>query len=493
MDGEWPRPRRPWTQRAALLAFSSASILVGAGAWLALGGETSARADTDGEEPVIAARAPRAPRPARERIRLENPGLEGWAPELPGERTRWREAPAEGFDVLALPTGFFTGVYSRVERPRRTIGRVRRGAALSARKVDTSITCYDNGKRGAWYALEGGGFICSTSGFRFVKRAPPLDPPQRQPRMDRPMPFDYARVTAEGTPRLRRAPSLRQWERLASVGGPKSDPTGLMVERMVGDFFVSVDEAITVDGLRFMRTVHGEYVDADALKPRAQPNMVGERLGDEKRLPYAFVWAEGETPILCEDGQTECGVAEKHARFAPEGFVTLEGERYAKAPGGGLVPMEAVRVLEKRSRPGGVGPEDKWVHIDLARQGLVAYEGDTPVYATLISSGKAGHTTPSGLYRVQRKYLSKTMRAVDEVEGLYHIEDIPWTMYYYGAYAVHGAYWHDVFGQVRSHGCTNLAPADARWIYHWSEPKVPEGWQAVENVENGTAFLFTSG
>lgn len=433
-----------------------------------------------------------AERPDPTLIRLENPGLAAWRPEFPGERARFKTEPAKGFDRLALPKGFFVPIFDTFEKPRKVIGRARRGAALSARKVDTPITCYDNSARGAWYAIEGDGFVCSTSGFELVRRASPLDPPQRNPGMGTPMPFEYARVVQEGSPRLSRKPSLREWEALASIGGPKDDPSGLMIERMIGDFFVSVDAEVDVEGIPFVRTVHNELVEKQALKPRAQPNMVGERLRDGRTLPLAFVYGDDETELLCSNGKSVCGVAEKHARFVPAGLTEVNGETYVRGPRGLLVPARAVRLIEKQSRPGGVGPSDKWVHIDLTRQTLVAYEGDVPVYATLVSSGKEGHTTPSGLYRIQRKYLSKTMRAVDPKEGLYHIEDIPWTMYYYGAYAVHGAYWHDVFGEVRSHGCTNVAPADARWIYHWSDPQVPDGWQAVENVARGTAFYFTN-
>jgi lipoprotein-anchoring transpeptidase ErfK/SrfK len=64
-------------------------------------------------------------------------------------------------------------------------------------------------------------------------------------------------------------------------------------------------------------------------------------------------------------------------------------------------------------------------------------------------------------------------------------------MYYYGTYALHGAYWHNTFGNVRSHGCTNIAPADARWLFHWSEPEVRWGWHA-RFVRDGTYVFFES-
>ena len=425
-------------------------------------------------------------------VLLENPGLTGWAPEFPGEKNRWRSTPSPGYTHLALPSGFMTPVFDRVEKPRKVIGRVRRGSALSIRKAKTQITCYSRKQRGFWYEVEGGGVLCSRSGFKIVKAAKPLRPKQRDPVIKASIPFEYARVVTSGTPRLRRRPTLKQWNALKTIGGPKDDPSGLMIERMVGDFFVSLDREVEIEGKKFMRTVRNEFVAMDALKPKAPPVMRGERLGRGLSLPLAFVYGEDHTEVLCQDSQATCGVAEKHARFKPEGYTRVKGERYAKAPNNLLVPTKALRILRTQARPGGVGPSEKWIHVDLARQGIVAYEGDQPVYATLISSGKEGHDTPSGLYRVKRKFIAKTMRAIDPKEGLYHIEDIPYIMYYHGGYALHGAFWHDTFGNVRSHGCTNLPPADARWLFHWSNPDVPNGWQASENIKNGTAIYFTN-
>ncbi len=62
---------------------------------------------------------------------------------------------------------------------------------------------------------------------------------------------------------------------------------------------------------------------------------------------------------------------------------------------------------------------------------------------------------------------------------VYSVADVPWTMFYDNNFALHTSYWHDGFGDVRSHGCVNLAPRDARILYAWSSPDVPPGWIAV--------------
>jgi lipoprotein-anchoring transpeptidase ErfK/SrfK len=59
-------------------------------------------------------------------------------------------------------------------------------------------------------------------------------------------------------------------------------------------------------------------------------------------------------------------------------------------------------------------------------------------------------------------------------------------MYFNEGYALHAAYWHDSFGKPRSHGCINLSPEDARWVFEWSEPQVPEAWHGALSLRDGT-------
>jgi lipoprotein-anchoring transpeptidase ErfK/SrfK len=68
-------------------------------------------------------------------------------------------------------------------------------------------------------------------------------------------------------------------------------------------------------------------------------------------------------------------------------------------------------------------------------------------------------------------------------DGPYSIEDVPWIMYFSGSYALHGAFWHSEFGRTKSHGCVNLSPEDARRIFGWTEPQLPEGWHGVVATE----------
>jgi hypothetical protein len=260
---------------------------------------------------------------------------------------------------------------------------------------------------------------------------------------------------------------------------------------MAGDYFVALDSLEEMEGERFYRTVRKHYVRERDLELLEPPKMHGEPLGEEYRLPLAFVYGE-DTPLHCQAGGAwaPCGVARKHARFVALETFEHEGRQLVRGAGEIAVALDTLRIAREVERPEEVPAGEKWLHIDLSEQTLVAYEGDRPVYATLVSTGREGYSTPTGLYRTTRKWLTRTMRGRDPVDGIYDVEEVPWVMYYLRGYAVHGAYWHDDFGKVRSHGCTNVAPIDMRWVYGWASLKVPEGWHGT-NAGPGTWMYFT--
>lgn len=115
---------------------------------------------------------------------------------------------------------------------------------------------------------------------------------------------------------------------------------------------------------------------------------------------------------------------------------------------------------------GKYGP--KWVDVDLSEQTMIAYEGDTPVYTARVSSGTWNHPTVEGTYRVYAKYVRTRMTGGQGTPEYYDIPDVPFTMYFYGGYALHGAYWHNNFGNPMSHGCVNLPVDVAKWMYDWA-------------------------
>ena len=110
-----------------------------------------------------------------------------------------------------------------------------------------------------------------------------------------------------------------------------------------------------------------------------------------------------------------------------------------------------------------VDTDERWINIDLSKQRLTAYEGDTPVRSTLVSTGLPRTPTPVGQYRIYIKLLRTDMRGPD-----YHLRDVPYTMYFHRGYSIHGTYWHSNFGQRMSAGCVNLPTSEAEWLFNWA-------------------------
>ena len=79
----------------------------------------------------------------------------------------------------------------------------------------------------------------------------------------------------------------------------------------------------------------------------------------------------------------------------------------------------------------------------------------------------------------------------DEVGEEFELRDVPYVQYFEEGYALHGAYWHDRFGTPKSHGCVNLSPVDARFLFHFTEPAVPRGWHGAFSLRDGTLVSIT--
>jgi hypothetical protein len=140
-----------------------------------------------------------------------------------------------------------------------------------------------------------------------------------------------------------------------------------------------------------------------------------------------------------------------------------------------------VRRATLAARPDGVAVNERWLDIDLDQQVLVAYEGDAPVFATVVSTGLAS-ATPTGVYRIQGKDVRTRMTnpAIVPDESGWNVADVPFAMRFRKNFALHGAYWHDGFGRPRSQGCVNLSPKDARWLFDFVTPEAPPGWLSVD-------------
>ena len=113
--------------------------------------------------------------------------------------------------------------------------------------------------------------------------------------------------------------------------------------------------------------------------------------------------------------------------------------------------------------PGDITDDTKWIDIVLSEQRLYAYQGQEVVRSFLVSTGKPHTPTVIGRFRVWTKLRYTDMRGPG-----YHLRNVPYTMYFYKGYGIHGTFWHSNFGTPMSYGCVNMVTEEAAWLYDWS-------------------------
>jgi hypothetical protein len=157
---------------------------------------------------------------------------------------------------------------------------------------------------------------------------------------------------------------------------------------------------------------------------------------------------------------------------------------------GQWIHQHFVSMVKPVERPEGVSGH--WVAIDLFEQTLVAYDGDTPVYATLISSGVEAWSTNEGLFKIWARLPMDGMSGATGAPEAYALQSIPWVQYFDGSISLHGTYWHDLFGYRHSHGCVNMTISDAKWVYEWMGDQSSDDAEMYVYVHSSGAFGGTT-
>ena len=122
--------------------------------------------------------------------------------------------------------------------------------------------------------------------------------------------------------------------------------------------------------------------------------------------------------------------------------------------------------------PSGNGLGGKWIDVNLSTEMLTAYEGNNAVFSSAVSTGIAEHPTVVGTFKIYVKYVADDMSGGYGAE-YYYLPAVPYVMYFYGGYAIHGTYWHHNFGHPMSHGCVNLPTPAAEWMFNWAPVGTP--------------------
>jgi len=293
-------------------------------------------------------------------------------------------------------------------------------------------------------------------------------------------------------------------QRAAYDGGTTCDPKSkgcipLDAARPRKRLGVSFIATYNVGDRRWLQTTDLLLMPADRVRLVRGTSFHGVELGEGQgklKLPIVFVRKENVKRYDFDGHRMNAGkeLAWRAAIEATKKQRIVAGVKYQELTDGSYVREEDVVRLDPIKKMPKWGKDgERWVEVNIAKQTLLAVDGETPVYATLVSTGAGGlaspkdnpYVTPRGIFRIHTKHAAATMDS-NQPEAEFELRDVPYIQYFKDGYALHAAYWHDQFGQPRSHGCINLAPLDARWVFHFTKPELPKEWHGVMKALVGT-------
>ena len=279
----------------------------------------------------------------------------------------------------------------------------------------------------------------------------------------------------------------------------EADADDVLARRMVTGFYVAVEKTFRWNNRTWYKTTKGLVAPSERFWQAPGSKFKGVEIdGETWKLPIAWVHGGRKSTSLFEIDpeaksiKTKGQVKRFEAIQLTGRTIELRGKDYSETRDGLWVREAFVRTTRPGPAPEELGPDEPWIDVNLSEQTLVAYRGNRPVFATLVSTGKKNkikekdHSTPIGKWRVREKHITTTMDGDGTAAGdlPYSIEDVPYVMYYHKAYATHAAFWHENYGVMMSHGCVNLSPLDAKYLFYLADPPLPEGWHGAWSTDD---------
>ncbi len=470
------------------------------------------------------------------RARAGPPPARSPAPVHAPDRILVPTAPPAPAPLRLTSQGYVTWIYARPRVDAHFIGYVRNGSSVGLRSAEL---VGGDGCPGGFYPVVPRGFVCND---RTVTRAPSarsVETAAAAAGSPGALPYRYA--FSDGAPMYNRVPSQAEQQRterpygpagedrspyarrsvyqdlaslvavadldplppfLADGGATAEDRFGLVKESLPAGAIVSFSRAFAAEGRTWLLSADQSLVPADRVRVFAPSTFHGVSLGGDVRLPLAWMRgvARPQYRRLPSGALEATGAAWPVRAFARLSGAAVEhdGQRYLETleqgPGGEplFVSEKDATVAEAASQlAAGVTPGQKWIAVSITQGTLIAYEGLTPVFATLMSPGRGGvptpghddvadSTTPTGTYNITFKDRAATMSPDKPGTPRTHfIADVPHVQYFKAPFALHGAYWHERFGEPASAGCVNVSPLDAETLFAWTDPPVPDDWQGA--------------
>lgn len=479
---------------------------------------------------LLASCDPPAPPPGQRMDQLEP----GTSLPLPSAAAGGGQADGEPrsllprFDAQIASIAMRTWIYAEPDDRTTRLGYLRAGAVV-ARASEPSG---HRGCEGGWYQIQPRGFVCVGKGASLDVRHPVVRAAVRGPRRGEALPYVYV-VSRKPPPHLyfrlpseeeqehtegkRRALSMARKlsERERELLGPPEPIPELLREgkplpkpygaerslhysthrgRAALDSAFGLIATFEHTGRRFGLTTELDLLAVDRTRIARPSDVDGVELEGEQ-IP-ALVMHRG-VPLYRPDDEgrlRKVGTAPHRSAWALTGKDDGNPNGRRETSTGDWLPYGSLLVPELREDPAGFSRKGrKWIEVSISQQLLVAYQGKRPVYATLVSTGRGGmgdpkktHSTPRGTFMIHAKHITATMSGDEASDESYDLKDVPYVQYFHEGYALHGAYWHDKFGDLRSHGCINLPPKAAAWLFEWTHPAVPDQWHGAQNLQAGT-------
>ncbi len=241
-------------------------------------------------------------------------------------------------------------------------------------------------------------------------------------------------------------------------------------------------------GQRVVRSFSGYFLRRSEVYGASISNFSGapfqDLAGGEPNIPFGWIAGYFTRVFPAPGARAATEQAERLSRVHVYATTELNGQQWARIGENRWVRADKVRFIAPEPPPElvNVGERERWIDVDLSSQTLLAYEGATPVYATMVSTGGERFPTPAGVFRINSRYAHKNMDNVEarNLPNHFSFADVPFVQFFDNDRGFHGVYWHDQFGVARSHGCVNMAPRDAAWLFNWTSHPLPAGWQSRE-------------
>lgn len=362
-----------------------------------------------------------------------------------------------------------TPVYSAASKKAPVLGLLHAGAVVPrSEQAHENEHCTEG-----WYAVAPRGYVCTEKSATTDLEHPTLIAMSIGPSMDKPLPYVYART--------RKVTALFQKSELEGVElrGRLAKNT---VMAIVGSW-TAPDES--KEPQRLGLKMDGTFVRADDLEAAPGSDFSGIELSKASDLPVAFVVRRGVRAWEVEEGTArKTEELPRHTKLALSGrFRTIEGHKFwATADGRWVRHQDVIAIRRRHEFPDYAKEGQKWLDVSIITGSLIAYEGQTPVFTTLVSVGRdrlgdpeTSASTARGSFRVVEKHITRRINESDDAA----LHDAPWALKLENGQWLQASPHHSRFGIEHTDGNIEVSPADGARLFQWATPDMPEGWHGM--------------